>query len=93
MYSANNSSSYQFVTFNSFTVAGSLVSGPSAYQSYTFNLGTASGMDTLTFHGRNDPSYNILNHVAVTAVPEPASMAMMALGLAGLALIRRRKQA
>jgi hypothetical protein len=42
-------------------------------------------LDTLVFNGRNDPSYNTLDDVVVTAsVPEASTWAMMLVGFAGL---------
>ena len=89
-------SNYQYVIFNGLTVPGSYVANPSGYQHYTFSLGAGSGSDTLTFAGRNDPSYNTLAHVSVTqtaAVPEPASWALMlgGFGAIGGAMRSRRK--
>ncbi|MBS0360963.1 MAG: PEPxxWA-CTERM sorting domain-containing protein [Proteobacteria bacterium] len=65
---------------------------------YTFNV-TATGTDTLTFAGRNVPSWDGVDNVSLTSVapgvPEPASWALMigGFGLAGAALRRRRAAA
>lgn len=90
-YSANDGSSYQYVSFDGVTVPGTLVSGPSPYTSYSFTLGIGTGSDTITFNGRNDPSYNTLDNVVVTETPEPASMALVGVGLLGLGLVRRKQ--
>lgn len=84
----------QFVLFNGVQVPNSFV-GPENWTHYTFNLGLATGSDTITFRGRNDPSYNALTHVSVTesgAVPEPASWALMlgGFGMVGGALRSRK---
>jgi hypothetical protein len=90
-YLGEDSSSYQYVSFDGTTVAGTLVSGVSPYNFYTFALGVGTGSDTITFNGRNNPSYNTLDFVSVTAVPEPATWAMMLLGFAGVGLLAYRR--
>ena len=84
----------QFVLFNGVEVPNSY-SGPEGWTHYTFTLGLATGSDTLTFRGRNDPSYSALTNVNVTesaAVPEPASWALMlgGFGLVGGAMRSRK---
>lgn len=80
--------------FNGVTVAGSLVSGPIATTLYSFALGTGTGSDTITFAGRDDPSFNTLDQVSVTqsAVPETATWAMMLVGMGTIGFAMRRRQ-
>jgi hypothetical protein len=94
-YQGTDSSSFQYVTFDGATVAGSYVGGSTAYLSYTFSIGAGTGLDTLTFVGQNQPTYNTLDNVSVTGVPEVSTWAMMLAGFTalGFAGYRRNKAA
>jgi len=62
------------------------------YTQYSFTV-TATGSDTFTVGFRNDPSFDQFDNFSVTATPEPASLALLGAGIAGLGLIGRRKSA
>ena len=64
----------------------------SGYVLYSFRV-AATGVDTLTFLEQNDPAYDALDNVSLTAVPEPATWAMMLIGFAGgCASLRRGRR-
>jgi PEP-CTERM motif len=65
-------------------------------QHYTLALGAGTGSDTITFNGRNDPSYNTLDNVAIAqtaGVPEPTTWALMLSGFFGAGAFLRRRRA
>ncbi len=80
------------------TIYGPIVTtdppSPQVWTEYTFSV-VGTGEDTLSFYSRNDPSYQGLDDVSVSAggVPEPAAWVMMLLGFAGVGVAMRRRPA
>ena len=55
-----------------------------ALQTLSFTTSAVGASTALTFSFQNDPGYFVLDGISVTAVPEPASLALMLAGLVGI---------
>jgi hypothetical protein len=67
-----------------------------AWTEYTFTGLVGTGSDTITFNGRDDPSWMALDNISVTpqtggTVPEPSSLLLLGSGVLGLGGVIRRK--
>jgi hypothetical protein len=75
------------------TVLGPADIGTQGYTLYSF-LFTGTGSDIISFSERDDPSYIALDDVsvnAVSAVPEPSALLLVATGIAGFSGVLRRR--
>jgi len=63
----------------------------SGYQSFSFLVQATSTNESLAFNFRDDPGFLFLDAVSVRSVPEPATLALLALGLAGIGFSRRKQ--
>lgn len=57
---------------------------------HTFFAAATDAQTTLSFDFRDDPGHLLLDAVVVSAAPEPATLALLGIGFAGLAWRRRR---
>jgi PEP-CTERM motif-containing protein/hapalindole biogenesis HpiC1 cyclase-like protein len=64
----------------------------SAWTRFAFNFFADGTSNTINFSERNGPLYIGLDDVSVTAVPEPATWAMMILGFAGIGFMAYRRK-
>ena len=78
--------------FLSETAAAPITNESSTWVRFAFNFIADGTSNTINFSEVNGPSYIGLDDVSVTAVPEPATWAMMILGFAGIGFIAYRRK-
>ncbi len=71
----------------------STLTGTNNWETETFNFTAIDSTTTLSFQGASGNNYIGLDNVVLAAVPEPASWAMLMLGIFGAgAVLRRRRE-
>ncbi len=71
----------------------SLISAPEfRYTQYTFLVSATGTTSTISFAAASVPGYYRLDNVSVSAVPEPASLSLLSVGLAAWCGVRLRRR-
>jgi len=81
------------VQWNGMRVASHQQQQPFAYTEYSFMVPAAAPRSTLSFSMANGSGFYYLDDVSVDAVPEASSWILLATGLVGVVLMRRRRAA
>jgi hypothetical protein len=89
---------YFGVTFNGTTLLSETgAAATNGFVEYTYTVTGVSGSNALAFASQNDDGDWLLDDIElnplVSAIPEPASVAMLATGLLGLGFMARRRRA
>jgi hypothetical protein len=80
------------VTFDGTTLLSEVgAAATNGFVEYTYTVTGAYGANALTFAAQNDDGGWSLDDIDLTQIPEPASIAMLGMGLLGLGFATRRR--